>query len=152
MGLFWCYAPTGTQEGAASVLEEEARARAQNGHVDQPDWWAIHQRIWPDNYEVVHSNAHQYLLEATPDERHVACLLLPEANMGLHDMEYLMEKVPFDGSSILALYVQALAELLEKHFAAHSTSGPDALMKDGKPDFDLGNPRGQDPRAGEYLA
>ena len=101
--------------------KEECQARAQFGFLPQTDWWAIQRACFGGSFTQL-TNAGglvRYLGTASADARYVAMLVAPLANLQRTDIKDIAT-APMDRSSYLTLYVYALAEILERHYASTS--------------------------------
>ena len=121
----------------AAALREEARARDANGFVRQTDWWAINEARGADGFVAVPvEDFRGFLISSTPEIRHVAVLLSPEAHLDPHDLKPIFEAAPTDGTTFLAHYVQGMAAILETHYASGSPFAHLPFIRDGEPQWD----------------
>lgn len=134
MALWDYHTSTRTAEEKASLVEQEAHAQGLFGHVPQIDWWTISATLFQNGFErLEHESTLEFLIEASPDVRHVAVLTADESHLDPYDLFQVFEKAPCDKNTFLAYYAMSLAELLE---FAYQGQAAQKVVKDGKAHFD----------------
>ena len=121
-----------------SICQEEIQAREQNGFVPQTDWWAINERRHVDGFEELPIDSfHDFLIEASPDVRHVAVLLSQEAHLDPYDLKPIFEAVHVDGSTFLVHYIYGMSMILETYYASSSSQKDGFFVKNVSVDWSL---------------
>ncbi|WP_299409962.1 hypothetical protein [uncultured Roseobacter sp.] len=144
MNFFDYAARTNSPEARKALQEEIELARSRNGHTRQRDWWAISHRAVTDQYTVVHDeDTVQYLIDASIDTRHVAVFHSPLSHLDPYELKRILKAAPVDGSTILAAYLIAFADVLEGHYSkACKLANYHPFIQDGQvsfSDFDCGD-------------
>ncbi|WP_299850920.1 hypothetical protein [uncultured Roseovarius sp.] len=144
MSFFDYAARTNSAEARSALQEEIEYAQSLNGHVRQHDWWAISDRAVADQYAVVHDeDTVQYLIDASIDTRHVAIFHSPLSHLDPYELKRILKAAPVDGSTILAAYLIAFANVLEGHYSkACKLVNYHPFIQDGQvrfSDFDCGD-------------
>lgn len=136
MALWDYHASTMNAEEKARLIEQEAHAQDLFGHVPQIDWWSISEKLFQNGFERVDQNSTQeFLVNASPDVRHVAVLTADESHLDPYDLFPIFEKAPCYKETFLAYYAMSVAELLEMSYVTHGRVRQE-VIKDGKAVFD----------------
>lgn len=107
---------TYTPESRAALTDEILFAHAQNGTLEQRDWWSIAEKAL--HHKSVHSeNTVRYIIEADIHTRHVSILCAANSHFDPYEISQILHASPVDGSTILAAYMYAITDILEQHYS-----------------------------------